>query len=722
MFVPLVTLAAVSAGKLVTLATEDACSGSDNASARSSALMQLVSKPPAEAFAAGKATECQGCCNDGHRTVPCFDVHSCAAKGPERGRYAMVFSYVGVPPDNFLPHIESAKAQSSEDVKIDLILIMHKQEAPLLTQGQREILNRYNVQLRTVDWDVPPNMKYHPSFDWCGGQDLIRLHALTFEGYDAVAYYDTDIEFQGDITPVFKCAATGTFITTNGGIGEPLNVGFFATKPDMRLMQAALAFARDSSYDRETGWSGAGWAPSGGYYVGAECGQGFFHTLFYKQNASVSRKALEDAGLGGGSLIAKQVNRCEWNYQTSSMCNDFDCSRVRAHHKPVRPGSNPKECLKRGMTWKPCSDPEECKLRGMAWKPPPKALIQVEAHEVQEQQQLLLEDSAHGLPVVSEGVRPSWLLKHDSLVVDGSPQEKGGILLVQLVLPDKYGDWVKKGDNRRPQWLRAVLSANLAHVRSNGHKMALRSQPSDPQLTPWQIERCNREGQNMELCQSGNERENYNWEKHLMMIEYLENPAQFSHVIIMDADAALVRPDHDTLKLMAAALDAEGKDILLTDEDWMINGKGRINGGVLFAKNTKFSQNFFRDTFEAHLRGEVPYEKRTWRISKGLQSICVSNEQICLSDVWQNGKLPEVAQHVILMSGRKYNRGACVLDDCGDAVPEHRQRMRELGLKDPDLEIIHFMGGSKSGAANFLCQSTGRDLTGQGLDGYGCKN
>jgi hypothetical protein len=209
----------------------------------------------------------------------------------------MVFSYVGVPPDNFLPHIESAKAQSSEDVKIDLILIMHKQEAPLLTQGQREILNRYNVQLRTVDWDVPPNMKYHPSFDWCGGQDLIRLHALTFEGYDAVAYYDTDIEFQGDITPVFKCAATGTFITTNGGIGEPLNVGFFATKPDMRLMQAALAFARDSSYDRETGWSGAGWAPSGGYYVELNAAKVSFTLSFTSRTRRFHVKHLRTLGL-----------------------------------------------------------------------------------------------------------------------------------------------------------------------------------------------------------------------------------------------------------------------------------------------------------------------------------------------------------------------------------------------------------------------------------------
>jgi len=360
---------------------------------------------------------------------------------------------------------------------------------------------------------------------------------------------------------------------------------------------------------------------------------------------------------------------------------------------------------------------EPAEAAAVMWKPLEEQeprLIEVETHKAHRQRQLELEDTAVGLPVISEGVRPGWLLKQDSLVVEGSQQ--GGVLLVQLVLPDPYGDWAKPGDTRRPQWLRAVLSTNRAHVRKNGHNMALRSRTSEPLLTPWQIDRCNREGQSIEQCQSVNERENYNWEKHLIMMEYLENPANFSHVVVMDADAALVRPDHDTLAMMAAVLDAEGKDVFLTDEDWMINGKGRINGGILFAKNTEFSQHFFRDTFSAHLRGDVPDELRAWHIP-GLRAVCVSNEQLCLADVWQGGRAPEVAQHVILMSGRKYNRGACVLDECGDAVDQH---MRQLGLKDPDLEVIHFMGGTKNSAATFLCQSSGRDLTGEGPEGYGC--
>ena len=35
-------------------------------------------------------------------------------------------------------------------------------------------------------------------------------------GYDAIAYYDTDIEIRGDITPVLRCAASGKFLSTSG--------------------------------------------------------------------------------------------------------------------------------------------------------------------------------------------------------------------------------------------------------------------------------------------------------------------------------------------------------------------------------------------------------------------------------------------------------------------------------------------------------------------------
>ena len=47
-------------------------------------------------------------------------------------------------------------------------------------------------------------------------------------------------------------------------------------------------FARENAYDHDTGWGGVGWAPNGGYYVGGECGQGFFYTLFYRKSEGLA--------------------------------------------------------------------------------------------------------------------------------------------------------------------------------------------------------------------------------------------------------------------------------------------------------------------------------------------------------------------------------------------------------------------------------------------------
>eukprot|EP00419_Tripos_fusus_P024052 CAMPEP_0172719188 /NCGR_PEP_ID=MMETSP1074-20121228/75361_1 /TAXON_ID=2916 /ORGANISM="Ceratium fusus, Strain PA161109" /LENGTH=355 /DNA_ID=CAMNT_0013544513 /DNA_START=16 /DNA_END=1079 /DNA_ORIENTATION=- len=304
----------------------------------------------------GGAQGCTSCCNNGTALTPCFDAVECAASGPAAGKYAFVFTYTGEPPNNFLPHIERAARQSHGSSTFDLILLMTKEDAKTLNSAQKQRMKDYNVQLKEVDWAVPPNMKYQGpghGAGWCGSQDFVRLHALGFEGYDAVAYYDTDIEFQGDVTPVLRCAAQGRFLTTNGGTGEPLNVGFFAMKPSSALLQAALAFARDSDYNELTGWGKSYWAPAGGYFIGGECGQGFFHHLFYKQDQEASKSALAEAGFAPGSLVVHQLDRCTWNYQTSYDCPDFDCSRVRAHHKPGHPLTDPHECLKLGQKWEP---------------------------------------------------------------------------------------------------------------------------------------------------------------------------------------------------------------------------------------------------------------------------------------------------------------------------------------------------------------------------------
>merc|ERR1712232_1538225 len=108
----------------------------------------------------------------------------------------------------------------------------------------------------------------------------------------------------------------------------------------------------------------------------------------------------------------------------------------------------------------------------------------------------------------------------------------------------------------------------MGHIRKWGHAMVLRWKPSTPQLTPWIIKNCGSKSE--EQCERENERENFNWEKHLQMLEYLQSPEKFDCVLLLDADAAFVRPNHNTLQLMADALDNNDKKVFMADEDWLL--------------------------------------------------------------------------------------------------------------------------------------------------------
>ncbi|CAJ1346054.1 unnamed protein product [Effrenium voratum] len=309
---------------------------------------------------------CRNCCSEDDRNAPCLDVESCAAAGPAKGHYAMALSHWGRPSEGMLGSIKSMRAAADLLGQTDLIMVMLKSDAESMTPRIEKLFQKWGIKLHTVDWDVPPDMKHHPKTDWCGHQDLIRLHVLGLEGYDAVAYFDGDCEFQGDITPMMRCAASGKFLSTSGGMGEALNVGFFATRPDRRLVQAAVFFARENAYDHDTGWGGVGWAPNGGYYVGGECGQGFFYTLFYRKSEG-SRRALQSVGLWE-SFQSAQLDRCIWNYQTDSSCvEDLDCRHVRVHHKPTRERGSERECDKLKFRKRR----EKLLLQQYASRPPP---------------------------------------------------------------------------------------------------------------------------------------------------------------------------------------------------------------------------------------------------------------------------------------------------------------------------------------------------------------
>eukprot|EP00439_Symbiodinium_sp_Y106_P059470 s1542_g8.t1 len=735
---------------------------------------------------------CRDCCNDGKAYVPCLDVEACAAAAPPTGRYALIFSYVGRFAPKLLQYLDSAKAAALSANKADLLLLMTVSDAASMTTALRADLEKEGIQLRSVDWALPPGMRFTKEENWCGQKDFIRLHALGLQGldeYDAVAYFDNDIEFQGDITPLLRCASTGHFLSTNGGIGEALNVGFFALQPHKALLQAAVDFAKEADYSQLTGWANEGWRPSGGYYVGGECGQGFFHTLFYKRSSSlrammarVGRKSLAsgrsvsvDAGgslrqardvqvgfyfpvhdqvegvvevirsarqfypespifvlQDGGSVdfgkLCKQERfRCifermpgensRWNphswfarmrhaaellntryiiylepdvkilrrhegdfphdaggvydnfnpamsketkaylehlgrqrnphfnvtwehfglcggsyYRTEAVLDAFRPEHVLmpgmdktmssdfamavalaargwtvypweesaqkfsdvpsapvelAKFKAQWPALNPRAAFQHNHKDRdglpesrlpiPSEPPE---LKGALSFDSVRASLERPIHRAQPGSLLLHPDyllnaGSEGLPK-AEGPRPSWLLKEDLLVVDARREAHGGMLIVQPVFMEAGPLWGASSAPARPRWLRAILATNRHHARKHGLCLVIRWLPSKPQLQ-----------------------------------EYLLSPQNFSHVLLLDADATIIRHERNVLGEMAAMLDKEGRDVLFTDEDWLLHGARRINGGVILAKGSSWSQDLFRDTVEAHELG--PRGLQRWR-------------------------------------------------------------------------------------------------------------
>merc|ERR1719230_2453618 len=92
-----------------------------------------------------------------------------------------------------------------------------------------------------------------------------------------------------------------------------------------------MKFAQVADYDKFTGWGGGGMAPSRTAFVGAECGQGFMHSMFYKSYAEVDESF---AKAGAKKPIAKQMDRCIWNYQKDQSClKESSCDSVVMIHK-----------------------------------------------------------------------------------------------------------------------------------------------------------------------------------------------------------------------------------------------------------------------------------------------------------------------------------------------------------------------------------------------------
>lgn len=321
-----------------------------------------------------------------------------------------------------------------------------------------------------------------------------------------------------------------------------------------------------------------------------------------------------------------------------------------------------------------------------------------------------------GLPF-SNGTAPPWLVRQDGLVIDARKRSEiangGGMLLVHVVSQDASYQWETKNP-QRPNWLRAILAANRHHVQEYGHAMVLRWAPTQPILTDWQKEKCKKNNLPDVRCHNDNERENINWEKHLMLLDYLKSPQNFSHVLMLDADAMFVRPDLDTMRRLSVLLEEKGNDLFLSDEDWLKHGEGRINGGVLFAKNTNFTRALFQDLWECHRNLRIEHPRTLDDGGMG----CGGNEMDALNE-WHGRRGMKAKMHVA--SGKRWNRGGEVLFRKSET--DANEEMYYKGMKDPNLEIMHFMGGAKPGAVDVVCNKKYGmvwNLTGEGPHDYGC--
>eukprot|EP00419_Tripos_fusus_P007956 CAMPEP_0172680470 /NCGR_PEP_ID=MMETSP1074-20121228/16784_1 /TAXON_ID=2916 /ORGANISM="Ceratium fusus, Strain PA161109" /LENGTH=622 /DNA_ID=CAMNT_0013498801 /DNA_START=46 /DNA_END=1914 /DNA_ORIENTATION=- len=232
--------------------------------------------------------------------TPFFDVDTCAAQGPEHGRFALAVSYAGVFPEDLLPHVLKMRAYGGW---ADVIILTTAQDAKRLSKEQQTALSINKVQLMLTDQIMPPELT-----DQCDLQDLVGLHVLALEGYDGVALYSHDAEPRGDIRPILKCAAAGHLITANPGIDErSTGIDFVAARPDPRLFSVALGIASRLAN-------------------GKNCGMDLLESLVGTSSNPAVQLALAEAG----STQAVGIDPCIWNYRAGVFCGEhFDISRVR---------------------------------------------------------------------------------------------------------------------------------------------------------------------------------------------------------------------------------------------------------------------------------------------------------------------------------------------------------------------------------------------------------
>lgn len=265
----------------------------------------------------------------------------------------------------------------------------------------------------------------------------------------------------------------------------------------------------------------------------------------------------------------------------------------------------------------------------------------------------------------------------------------------QTYRPDQQGQY--------QAWIGRLLQNTVRDVRRHGHSLAVRTELTLP-APKGQMESC----KGCPTCLAGKFRENVNWEKFQLLLDYFEGGGgNVTHILFMDVDATFIHPDlaHDTARAMAAEMDRRGASLLLADEDYRGpagTGRGKANGGVQMWRNTAYSKALLKVLLAAHRD----------MFAEGDRFKCTGNEQYCLQMLLRGDQgalaaLPEAdggPEPVVVLSGLHWNRHPCLLKPLScradfspngadeSSLPAH---LYEPGLEDTGAEIMHFMGGWK---------------------------
>lgn len=308
-------------------------------------------------------------------------------------------------------------------------------------------------------------------------------------------------------------------------------------------------------------------------------------------------------------------------------------------------------------------------------------------------------------PSGPEGLFTDWMVTPEA----GTQSAAVGFVLLKHQSVHQFDFEIRTA----PDWAKMIFAANRDFCKRHGYKMLLR-EGGHAKPTQWQSKSCSKKHKNVKHvyeCERQYDRENSGWEKIAMMFHYLDKSGG-EHFLVLDVDAAFVHKDQDTVRNLIKEVNSAGKDVLVTNKDYeKAGGASRLDCSLIFAKNTDFSRALFRDLLQSHLVGPE---------HKGPGHHCTSACECFHS--WL-GVYPKLDNHLLVVSGTRYNRQECTFRCCTscstNTVVESLSKRRVLHdsltyepYEDPNLEILHFASGNSRGSVhNFFSRKRQHHLS-----------